>query len=221
MSNNLLNLFQLSGYFIVLFGVAEMLYRFAKVKTEYTRKLVHVGTGLLTMLFPIMFTHFVWVILICAVFFILLLLSLKYGFLPSINAIQRKSYGSLAYPVIVALTFVFYYFKSANSHPPQYFYFYLPMLTMALADPAAALLGKRFPFGKFSIGKDTKTVVGSLAFFAVAGIVSIVILPSINWTLAFLIAIVSTSTEAITGKGLDNFTIPLAICALLYFYPIL
>ncbi|MDR0802196.1 hypothetical protein [Fluviicola sp.] len=188
------------------------------MNAEYTRKFVHIGTGLLTMFFPVLFTHYTWVIVICGLFFILLSISLQFGFLPSINSVQRKSYGSLAYPAVVILTFVFYYFKTKN-FSQNYFYFYIPILTMALADPVAALFGQRFPFGKFSIGKEQKTIVGSIAFFLVALAVNFLLLPTNNVLFLFLIPLAATFAEAFTNKGLDNLTIPVSIIFVLYFYP--
>jgi phytol kinase len=37
--------------FLVLFGIAELLYHYGKVKAEITRKTVHIGTGILTLYF--------------------------------------------------------------------------------------------------------------------------------------------------------------------------
>ncbi len=218
MEANFLNLILLSSCFLALFGTAELLYHFAKVNAEYTRKLTHIGSGLLTLLFPIMFTHYGWVIVISIEFFVLLLLSLKFNFLKSINAVSRKTYGSIVYPFVVILAFVFYYFKTTNA-THDYFYFYLPMLIMTLADPAAALFGKRFPKGKFAVGSEYKTIVGSLAFFIVAFLINFLLLPNPNFLFLMLIPLVATLAEAFTGKGLDNLTIPIAVMSVLYFFP--
>ncbi|MBI3234471.1 MAG: phosphatidate cytidylyltransferase, partial [Bacteroidetes bacterium] len=53
MNKDIINTLILSGMFLTLFGLAEVLYHFFKVKAELTRKLVHFGTGLLTFLFPL------------------------------------------------------------------------------------------------------------------------------------------------------------------------
>lgn len=217
MDSNFINSLWLSGLFLGLFTAAELMYRFAKTNVEYTRKLVHVGTGLLTMLFPLMFTHYIWVVGICTAFFIILLLSLKFGFLPSINAIDRKSHGSLSYPIIVILAFIFYHFKKSEI-ADDYFYFFIPMLTMALADPAAALFGKSVPFGKYIIAKEQKTLAGSFAFFIVAAAVTFVLLPTSSLLFLIIIPLVATLAEAFSIKGLDNLTVPIVVISILYFY---
>lgn len=217
MGDNFINLLWLSGFFLTLFTVAELLYRFAKINVEYTRKFVHIGTGLLTMLFPLMFTHYAWVVGICVLFFIVLSFSLKFGFLPSINAIERESYGSLSYPIIVILAFVFYHFKKSD-FAKDYFHFYIPVLTMALADPAAALFGKKIPLGKYTVGKEEKTLTGAFAFFIVAALVTFLLLPTNNLLFLILIPFTATLAEAFSTKGLDNLTIPITVISILYFY---
>ncbi len=101
MSNNIFNTIWLACSFLVLFGIAEFLYHKIKVKADYTRNLVHVGTGFLTFLFPVLLNNHWWVLLLCSSFAGLLLISLKLNLLKSINAIGRQSVGSLAFPVVV------------------------------------------------------------------------------------------------------------------------
>ncbi|NJO65767.1 MAG: phosphatidate cytidylyltransferase [Richelia sp. RM2_1_2] len=217
MSENLINLFFLSIAFSVLFVIAELVYHIGKVNAETTRKFVHVGTGLLTISFPLLFTHYIWVVLICSAFLAVLFLSLKFGLLPSINAIPRKSYGTLCYPIIVSLAFIFYYFKKTNlTH--DHFFFLIPILTMALADPIAALCGRNFPIGKYKVGEGQKTLVGSFSFFTVAWSVTALLLPHPNLFFLVLIPLVATLAEACSSKGLDNFTIPIAVMIVLAFY---
>ena len=160
MNDNLFYTILLTFSFLTLFGSAEILYHFFKVKTEYTRKLVHIGTGLITLLFPLLLTHHLWVLLLCSSFAILLLLSLKLNFLPSINKIERKSVGSLAFPLSVYISFLafdFSHYFTSSQHINQeimtnsnLIYFYLPMLILAISDPMAALLGRNLSKKQFS-----------------------------------------------------------------------
>ena len=99
------NIAILTGYFLVLFGSAEILYHYFKIQAEYTRKYVHIGTGLLTLLFPILFSSHWSVLIICAAFLLLLVTSLKFNLLKSINAIGRFTLGSVMYPIVVYICF--------------------------------------------------------------------------------------------------------------------
>lgn len=222
MKTDMINVALLTAAFLTLFGVAEFLYYIGKVKVEYTRKLVHVGTGLLTMLFPIMLGNHWLVLFLCGSFALIILASLRYHFLQSVNGIDRKSHGSIAYPIAVYGCFwVYDYYKSRGlgAHHPS-LYFYLPILILALCDPIAALMGKAFPKGQYTIGKDAKTVMGSMAFFVTAALISGCLLvffasgdvkfPSII-SFSLMIALMATAAESLSGKGLDNLTIPATV----------
>src|ERR1043166_6531998 len=90
----------LTGCFLALFLIAELLYRVMHVEAEYTRKLVHAGTGLLTLLFPIFLSQVWQAGVLCGSFLLLLLISLRIGWLPSINAVDRKTAGEWVFPGI-------------------------------------------------------------------------------------------------------------------------
>lgn len=212
MQQELLDLLYLSLLFLGLFSVAELLYHKFKVKVELTRKLVHVGTGVLTLLFPIMLNSFWAVLFLCSSFFIILILTLKYNLLQSVNAIRRESVGSLAYPVSVSICFWSYL-----NFDKQYIFYYVPILILAFCDPIAALSGKKFPYGKYCIGTAKKTMFGSTMFFLSACLVYFCTISflriDINNTLIInmlTVSILCTIAEAVTGNGYDNVTVPLA-----------
>lgn len=216
MNSNFINTGILAAAFLSLFGFAEILYHRYKVKAELTRKIVHVGTGLLTLLFPLMLSNHWWVLFLCASFALILLLSLKFHFLPSINAIDRESAGSLAYPVSVYAAFLFY-----DLYDKHLVYFYLPILILAISDPVAALVGKKWPWGEYKMGADKKTLAGSIGFLISAFAVCVTLLVLLSGSepislgrlviKSFGLALAGSIAEGITSKGYDNIAIPLAI----------
>jgi phytol kinase len=217
MKTEIINTLILAASFLALFTIAECLYHFLNIKVELTRKLVHLGTGLLTLLFPIVLNNHWLVLVLCTSFAVILLLSLRFQFLKSINAIDRKSYGSLAYPVSVYICYLAF-----NVHQ-QYICFYLPIIILAICDPIAALTGKKWPMGKYKVGKDNKTLMGSGMFLISAMLVcfSLFFLLDIpiSYThlaaISFFIALVSCITEAISRNGYDNLTIPISVLSML------
>lgn len=219
MRQEIISTIVLAAAFLSLFGVAELLFHFFKTNVELTRKLVHFGTGILSLLFPIMFSNHWFVFALCSSFALLLIASLKFNLLKSINAIERKSYGSLCYPLAVYSCFLIqsWYGQQSNYYGGLLIY-YLPLLVLAVSDPLAALVGKRWPLLPFKVGKGIKTLSGSMAFFTSAFLISLVsffafqIAFPIKFTLlsAFLIAIVTTFFEAKSRNGFDNLFIPLS-----------
>lgn len=208
----------LSGSFLLLFLVAELLYRLAHVRAEYTRKLVHVGTGLLTLLFPVVLKEAWQVALLCSSFLALLVVGLKLGWLPSINAVERTTAGSWLYPVIVLLCFIFYRRMSGQPQPlfrPLY-YFYTPLLILAFCDPIAALAGGWWKRRHPETGPG-KTFAGSFSFFGLAAIICIAsaalftrhLLPTGFFVATGITtAYATTLLERFSDKGWDNFTVP-------------
>ena len=210
----------LSTCFLALFGLAEFLYHQRKIKAEWTRKIVHIGTGIITLLFPILLHNHWQVLFLCGSFLLILLASLKYKLLPSINGIDRVSYGSILYPIVVYGCYVM--FLSAQK---GLIVFYLPILILAICDPAAAIIGKNHPFGPYQIGKSKKTISGSLAFFLTCLLITaasfylIGITAFSSWKIiefALFISMAATAAEAIGGKGTDNLTIPASVTLTLY-----
>jgi phytol kinase len=212
MSKDLVNVLILTAYFLLLFGGAEVLFYYFKWKAEHTRKVVHFGTGILTFLFPVMLSHHLWVLLLCSSFAILLMTSMKFNFLKSINGVDRITWGSLCFPLSVYLCFV------AKVYFDEDLLFYLPMLILAISDPAAALIGKATGWRPYQVWGQTKTWAGSLAFFVSAfcltfGFHFMLQHESLNdaFLLALSIGIFTSFTEAISTKGWDNLSIPMSV----------
>lgn len=97
--------------------------------------------------------------------------------------------------------------------------FLLGVLVLALADPAAALVGRRF--GRRRLYRD-KSVIGSAAFFTVAFVIAAVIIamrfPGLSaaaWLgSAAVIAATGTVAELLGGHVQDNVSIPVATGAI-------
>lgn len=219
MNGPFVNTLILGAGYLLLFGSGEMALRLFKPRPEVTRKYIHFCSGLIALMFPLLIKDHWYVLLLCSSFAAILLLSQKFGMLNSINGIDRRSFGSISYPAAVYGTYLFY------DQYDNLLYFYLPLLIMATADPAAGLVGKRWPVGIYKVGSDHKSLTGSATFFIVAMIVSLVLFHQFallgfmdNIMLSSFCACVSTITEAMTRKGFDNITIPASVIAVLFLY---
>ncbi len=211
MNQNLINTIILAGVFLVLFATAEWLYHVKKVHPELTRKYVHLSTGLLTMLFPPLIENHWLVMLLCASFLLILIISQIFNLLPSINGVKRLTRGSFLFPIVVYICYLVYQYYDQHS------FYYLPILVLAFADPAAALAGKKYRWKPYVILGHTKTVAGSLAFIFVAFLISFALLilqqktgVSVAIITAISVALVSVFAEAFSHNGWDNFTIPMS-----------
>lgn len=213
--NPLVNLLTLSSFFLIAFAIGEIAYRKFQIDAEITRKWSHISSGFLALLFPFFFENAYWVILICAIFGLFLFICKKYKFLPSINAVERKTHGSVLFPLAVIISFIAY----------QYFhnllYYYLPVLTLAICDLCAAIVGKRFPLKRIKIYLETKSLGGLLAFITSFTLLSIVFnLMGFHLSIWFILftGVFSGLVELISPRGIDNVSIPLSVILFLYIF---
>jgi len=219
MPDQIYHFLALGVVYLGLFVISEYLYHRRNWDAENTRKVSHAGAGLLALSFPLSFQDSMYVVALCSTFLIILGLTKRIGWLHSIHAVERITYGSTMFPLVVCICFWFY------SRDLDLIKFYLPVLIMALADPAACLVGRRFPIRPLV---KKKSVGGSLAFFGVALFLSMfmffLLRSNPDWRLVvpqcLTIAFVSMSAEALTQKGFDNLTIPLSTLAVLVLFPI-
>lgn len=202
----------LAASFLTLFGSAEWMYRKEMLQVEWSRKFVHIVTGLITLFFPIVLTSHWQVLFLCISFGIILIVSKRMSLLESINGIDRPSQGSILYPLAVYLSFIVFEEKG------DLIWFYAPILTMAICDPVAALVGKKHPWSPYRVGKETKTISGSTGFFISAFILLSGLFIALSTSTgipvllaAAIIAIIATITEAVSRNGSDNIWIPLAV----------
>ncbi len=208
---NYLHIFEITIIVLVIFVLAESIRRRFNIKTEATRKFAHVSTGAVTLFFPYLFTSHISVLILSTGFLILLIFSQQFNFLNSINNIQRKSFGSIAYPVVIYVCFYFY------SQKNDLIYYFIPLLIFIICDPLAAFVGLETKWFPYRIWKDSKTVAGSLAFLIASFLITFFLLTYLQRTeisyaifISGIMALVTTFAEAASPLGLDNLFVPLS-----------
>tara|TARA_B110000305_G_scaffold242173_1_gene320725 strand:+ start:6877 stop:7608 length:732 start_codon:yes stop_codon:yes gene_type:complete len=231
-----------SGAFLCLFVLGDILYHFFKLKVEVTRKFVHIFTGLICFSFPLFITTHWSVLFLTISFALILIFSIRLNLLKSINAVDRKTVGSYMFPVSIYVMYLSYALIGRGSldavdvvWESTYdlngillnkagMYYFLPLLVFSISDPLAAIVGQKWPIGKYSVKKEGKTLAGSLAFFGSALLVSLLFtthqFSSLSHAIliALLISLVTTIAEGISQKGFDNLFVPLAAILVLIFF---
>ena len=239
MNNQVLITAIYSGIFLILFALGELLYHVLKFKAESTRKIIHVGTGLVCFSFPLFITEHWSVLFLTISFALILVLSVKFKLLKSINAIDRKTSGSFLFPISIYIMFWAYsIFGKETScgcdlkwtasrdlkgiiEDTAGIYYFLPLLIFSISDPLAALFGKKWPYVKYTIQNETKSLVGSTAFLLSSSAISFLffINQSASFTIALLFSVIlgvgTTIAEGLSQKGFDNFFIPVTTIAIL------
>lgn len=203
------------GAFLLLFATAEAWRVLGDPPVEWTRKLVHLGAGLIAATFPWLFARHWTVLLLGAAMFLILWGTRRVGLLRSVHGVARKSEGGLYYPVAVYLLFVI-----ARGYPPFYL---VALLALVVSDTAAAVLGSSYGRFRYTVERDRRSIEGSAVFFFSTFLV--VHLPLLLLTetsreltvlVAFQLALLVTLFEAISLRGNDNLIVPLMTYFLLH-----
>ena len=110
MRASVLNTIILGFAFLVLFGIGEVLRRKYGYKSEVTRKISHIFSGLITFTFPILIND-IWLVLVLSVSFAILLFATKRTkYLDSKHDVERKSVGSYIYPASVFISYLLLFY---------------------------------------------------------------------------------------------------------------
>lgn len=197
-----------AGLLLAILTLAEVLRRHRLANAEATRKLVHALSGLEATAFPWLFASAWGVLALAGSYALLMALTRRIGALPSVHGVRRRTAGGLYYPLAVGLLFTFV------GHRPEVYV--SAILVLALADPAAALVGRPWGRTRYHLFGSTRSIEGSLAFglCALACLhLSLGLLTSLGpralllWSLHG--AVLATGLEALSPRGSDNLTIPL------------
>ena len=148
----------------LMVGTAAVRKRVA-IHAETARKIVHVGSGLLALSLPWLFTTWWPVVIACGVSAIGLAVLRHTNWFPVrlrevIGSVDRESGGEFYFPLAIAMLFLL-----AGADPLLYC---IPVLILTFADTAAAVVGLRFGCTHYRSTRGHKSVEGSLAFFVVS-----------------------------------------------------
>jgi phytol kinase len=204
----------LGGLFLFLLAIAEAWRRLGRPPAEWTRKLVHLGGGIVCLLFPFLIRS-PWVVLAMALTLTgVFSLAARTGALRSLHAVERRSRGVEYYPLAVWLVFLL---------TPERPWLYLSaILVLAVGDAFAALVGGKYGVLRYEVEDEYKSLEGSLVFLVVAFLA--IHLPTLMLTdlpratcvlAALLVAVLVTGFEAISLGGADNLFVPLAVVVVL------
>lgn len=191
---------------------------------ELVRKFLHTGMGLVTLAFPWVFAS-AWPVVLLAGVAVAGLLAARLTPLGRVlSAVGRASLGEVYFPVAVAVLFVLY---TNSARPPdrRLVLYLVPVLLLAIADAAAALIGVGYGRHRYVTSDGEKSAEGSMAFFTCAFFcvhVPLLLLTDVGrpdtLLTAVLLAWLATLFEAIAWRGLDNLALPLVSYLLLAAY---
>jgi phytol kinase len=204
----------ITAFLLVLFAGCEAWRHFAHPPAEWTRKLAHVGAGVITAAFPWMIAWH-WTVLVLAFGFAVIIFGTrKLGWLQSIHGVERRSEGGIYYPVAIYLLFLL-----AGDRPVFYL---ISLLVLMVSDSLAALLGSEYGRNIYTVETDRRSLEGSAVFLLTTFLavhLPLLLATDVSRAAAVLIAaqiaLTVTIFEGISPGGSDNLVVPLATYFLL------
>jgi phytol kinase len=201
-----------SGWLTVLALLASLVKRRWPNQQEWSRKLVHIGTGPVVLLAWACGIDRAIAVPVAGAVTLLAALNHRLRILPGIEDINRHSYGTIAYGA--SITLLFWLFWPARPEPVV-----AGVLTMALGDGLAGLVGPLVSSPRWQVLGQTRSLVGT----AVMGITTAAVLLGLAllqpasapppWALLAMAA-VATGVEQWASAGIDNLTVPLAVAGM-------
>jgi phytol kinase len=208
---------QLTGIAVVLLWLAIVVgialtirHRFPDQR-EWSRKVVHIGTGPVVLL--------AWAfgiargVALPAAIAVTLATALNHRFrlLPAVEDVGRHSYGTIAYGASIAILLALFW-------PARPLAVAAGVLVMAVGDGLAGLIGPQLRSPRWRVLGQGKSLGGTLAMAGGALVVLVLLqgmahsqglaapgLPNLIW-----MALVATALEQLSGFGLDNLSVPLS-----------
>lgn len=210
------------GSIVALLGVMTLVRRLAEARgwdAEVQRKLIHIATGLFAIALPWLFREdwpvYLLLALTMLVMVVLRLPAFRHvGAAAALHSVERQSWGDFLLALAVALVFLL------SARDPLLYV--LPLAVVTLSDAAAALAGSTYGKRLFAVEDSHKSVEGSVVFFLVTLILSMVCLLLLSdvsrenvVVLSVLIAAFGTLVEADSWRGFDNLFLPLGVLVIL------
>jgi phytol kinase len=208
-------------YVISIIGLAEALRRRQGYDNEFTRKMIHIGVGMLSWLIVFLFDSPWPFVATCLFFIIFNYIDWRFGLLASMTTSNTGNLGTVYFPAAAAVATLVLW-----EYPPL---LVAALMPLTWGDGLAAVVGRRFGRRGYTIFGHQRTVEGSAAFFTFGFLFTWLAMwlipgaPGLTPLSALLPAIVVVSTatvvEAFSINGLDNLTLTGAAILLLYLWP--
>lgn len=219
--NNTVGFLICVGYVFGIIGAAELLRRVFGYGAGFTRKVIHIGVGMMSWILPFLF-DIPWPFVAAALFFAgLNLLDWRFGFFGAMASSDRNNLGTVYFPLAAAAVVLIFW-----EQPPL---MVAALMPLTWGDGIASVIGHSFGRHPYTVFGHTRTLQGSAGFFLAGLFFTWLALwmvpgpPAIDPLLALgPAAVIMSSTtliEAVSIWGLDNITITTVAILILLIWP--
>ena len=192
-------------YLFSIFYISIVFKKYNEDSREIVRKIIHIGIGPLIPIAQFLKIDQNSALIFTGIVSLMVFINYTYKLFPTIEDVERKSYGTLFYCLSLFILIYFYWNKDPMSLIAGFF-------IMTFGDGLAGLIGKNFKSKSWFYLNQKKSFFGTMtmfitSFIVVFGVSYIYKYPfNINF---FTIALISTVLEQFSILGIDNLIVPI------------
>ena len=201
-------------YILLIFLISIFFKKFNDDSGEIVRKIIHIGIGPLIPIAQFLKIDQNSALIFTGIVSLTVLINYTYKIFPTIEDVERKSYGTFFYCLSLFILISLFWNKDPYALITGFF-------IMTFGDGLAGLLGKSFNSKNWIFFKQKKSLFGTLTMF----LTSLIVVCSIGYAQQksfnlnyFTIAFLATLLEQFSILGIDNLIVPISSALFFNFF---
>ena len=192
-------------YILSIFLVSIIFKRFYPNNKEVIRKIIHIGMGPLIPLAKLLEINQTSALYFTGFVSLLIFINYQYKLFPTIEDVERKSFGTLFYCISLFILIYLFWDKNPKSLMAGFF-------IMTFGDGFAGLIGKNFESKSWVIFLQKKSLFGTITMFFTSLIVVYLLGDAEEYKFNpnfITVALIATALEQFSIIGIDNLIVPI------------
>jgi len=201
-------------YLFLIFLISIVFKKYNEDNKEIVRKIIHIGIGPLIPIAQFLKINQNSALIFSGIVSLMVCINYTYKLFPTIEDVERKSYGTLFYCLSLFILICLFWDKDPYALISGFF-------IMTFGDGLAGLIGKSFNSKNWIIFKQKKSLFGTLTMF----LTSLIIICLLGYSQQssfnlnyFAIAFLATVLEQFSILGVDNFIVPISSALFFNFF---
>jgi phytol kinase len=193
-------------YLFLIFLISIVFKKYNEDSREIVRKIIHIGIGPLIPIAQFLKINQNSALIFTGIVSLMVFINYNYKLFPTIEDVERKSYGTLFYCLSLFILIYLFWDKDPYALISGFF-------IMTFGDGLAGLIGKSFNSKSWIFFKQKKSLYGTITMF----LTSLIVVCSIGYSQQnslslnyFTIAFIATLLEQFSFLGIDNFIVPIS-----------
>ena len=201
-------------YLFLIFLISIVFKKYNEDNKEIVRKIIHIGIGPLIPIAQFLKINQNSALIFTGIVSLMVFINYNYKLFPTIEDVERKSYGTLFYCLSLFILIYLFWDKDPYALISGFF-------IMTFGDGLAGLIGKSFNSKSWIFFKQKKSLYGTITMF----LTSLIVVCSIGYSQQnslnlnyFTISFIATLLEQFSVLGIDNFIVPISSALFFNFF---